>query len=95
MSAEIMTAEELAEYLKLDPQTIYRKFRRGELPGVRIGRAVRFKREVIDAWLRVMSYRWDPRQREELRAWAEQFAQERGLREKDVLDTVGARRARR
>ncbi len=95
MATEIMTAEELAEYLKLDPQTIYRKFRRGELPGVRIGKAIRFKRDVIDAWLRVMSHRWDQRQREELRAWAEQFARERGLQEQEVLDAVRARRARR
>ena len=60
MPSEVMTVVELAEYLKLDPQTIYRRFRRGELPGVRIGRAVRFKRDVIDGWLRMMSHRWDP-----------------------------------
>ena len=90
-----MTAEELAEYLRLDPQTIYRRFRRGELPGVKIGKSIRFKRDVIDAWLRVMSYRWDQGQRQELRAWAEQFAKERGLKEQDILDAVRARRAQR
>ena len=90
-----MTVEELAEYLKLDPQTIYRRFRRGELPGVKIGRAIRFKRDVIDAWLRVMSHRWDGERRGELRRWAEQFARERGIREEDVLAAVRARRRRR
>jgi excisionase family DNA binding protein len=54
---DIMTVDELAKYLKLDSQTIYRKFRKGELPGVKIGNAIRFKREIIDSWLRAMSYR--------------------------------------
>ena len=94
MPSDIMTAEELAEYLKLDPQTIYRKFRRGEIPGVRIGRAVRFKRDVIDGWLRAASYRWDSDQRQELRQWAERFAKERGISEDDVLAAVRARRSR-
>ena len=48
MASDVMTVEELADYLKLDPQTIYRKFRKGELPGVRIGKAIRFKRDVIE-----------------------------------------------
>ena len=92
MATDVMTVEELAEYLKLDPQTVYRKFRKGERPGVKIGKAIRFKREVIESWLRVMSYRWDPARREELRRWAEQFAKERGIKQKDVLAAVRARR---
>jgi len=92
MPSDVMTVEELAKYLKLDPQTIYRKFRKGELPGVKIGKAIRFKRDVIEAWLRMASLRWDPQRREELRRWAEQFAKERGIREEDVLAAVRARR---
>ena len=92
MSAEIMTVKELAEYLKVDPQTVYRKFRQGELPGVRVGKAIRFKRDVIDAWLRAMSYRWDPKRRDELRRWAQRFAKQRRIREEDVLAAVRARR---
>jgi excisionase family DNA binding protein len=95
MQAEIMTVEELATYLKLDPQTIYRKFRRGELPGVKIGRAIRFKRDVIDGWLRVMSYDRGPEQRRALYARMERFAQERGITEEDVIAAIRARRARR
>jgi excisionase family DNA binding protein len=94
MPAELMTVEELAAYLRLDAQTIYRKFRRGELPGVKIGKAIRFKRDVIDGWLRAMSFRWDPEQRRALREWAQQFAEERGIREQDVLDAVRLRRTR-
>jgi excisionase family DNA binding protein len=95
MSSDVMTVEELAEYLKLNPQTIYRRFRKGELPGVKIGKAIRFKRDVIDGWLRASSYRWGGKERADLRGWAEQFARERGLKEKDVLRAVRARRRRR
>lgn len=92
MDTDVMTVEELAAYLKLDPQTVYRRFRKGKLPGVKIGKAIRFKRDVIDSWLRATSYRWDPKCREELRQWAEEFAEKRGIREEDVLAAVRARR---
>ncbi|MGD8240834.1 MAG: helix-turn-helix domain-containing protein [Armatimonadota bacterium] len=92
MATDVMTVRELAEYLKVDPQTVYRRFRRGEIPGVKIGRAIRFKRDVIDSWLRAMSHRWSPTQRDELRRWAEEFARERGIAERDVLAAVRARR---
>lgn len=92
MDSDILTVDELAEYLKVDPQTVYRRFRRGEIPGVRIGKAIRFKREVIDNWLRLMSYRWNAQQRAELRRWAEEFARERGTSEPDVLAAIGRRR---
>jgi len=95
MPTEIMTVEELADYLKLDRQTIYRKFRKGELPGVKIGKAIRFKRDVIDGWLRVMSMHWDSEKEQELRSWAEQFAKERGIREEDVVEAVRTERRKR
>lgn len=95
MGSDVMTIQELAEYLKLNPQTVYRKFRRGELPGVKIGRSIRFKRDVIDGWLRAMSLRWDSERRAELRRWAEEFANRRGIREEDVVAAVQARRHRR
>lgn len=83
---EIMTAEQLAEYLQMDKQTIYRKARSGEIPCTRIGRAVRFEKVLIDAWLR--SPTWTEGDRRELRAWAEAWAKEKGLREEDVLRAV-------
>jgi excisionase family DNA binding protein len=49
---EIMTVNELAEYLKVTPSTIYRLAKAGEIPAVRVGRSWRFKRELIDAWIR-------------------------------------------
>lgn len=94
MASDMMTVEELADYLRVDPQTIYRKFRGGELPGVKIGRAIRFKREVIDGWLRAASYRWGAERRGELRQWAGQFARERGISDAGVKEAVSARRRR-
>jgi excisionase family DNA binding protein len=38
----LLTARELADYLGLKPGTILDKFERGEFPGYKFGRAVRF-----------------------------------------------------
>ena len=50
--SEIMTVTEVAEYLRVNPQTVYRKAKAGELPAVRIGRAIRFWRQELEDWLR-------------------------------------------
>ena len=52
MAAEVMTVSEVAEYLRVNPQTVYRKAKAGELPAVRIGRAIRFRRSELDAWMK-------------------------------------------
>ena len=38
----LLTAEELAELLKLHPRTIYRLGREGKIKRVKVGRSVRF-----------------------------------------------------
>jgi len=48
---EVMTAEELAEYLSFSKNWIYRKAEAGELPGIKLGNRWRFKKSVIDKWL--------------------------------------------
>ncbi len=52
MSVEVMTVSEVAEYLRVNPQTVYRKAKVGELPAVRIGRSIRFRRSELEAWLK-------------------------------------------
>ncbi len=52
MLAEVMTVSEVARYLRVNPQTVYRKAKAGELPAVRIGRAIRFQKSELDAWLK-------------------------------------------
>lgn len=50
-AAEMLTVNQLALLLQYDPQTIYRKAKKGEIPGlVRYGRAIRFVRIVALQW---------------------------------------------
>jgi len=48
---EIMTIDQAAEYLQLHKQVLYRHVRKGTVPVSRVGRTIRFKRSVLDAWL--------------------------------------------
>ena len=47
----IMNVDEVARYLRVVPDTIYRKARRGEIPAVKMGKVWRFPKETIDKWL--------------------------------------------
>jgi excisionase family DNA binding protein len=49
----LMTAEEVAELLRVTPEAIYAMKARGELPGVvKLGRRLRFRREELYEWVR-------------------------------------------
>ncbi len=48
---EVMTIDQVAEYLHLHKQVVYRHVKRGNIPASRIGTTIRFKKSVIDAWL--------------------------------------------
>jgi excisionase family DNA binding protein len=43
----LWTVEEVARYMRLQPETIRAKARRGELPGVKVGRVWRFRSELL------------------------------------------------
>lgn len=92
MIPEVMTVEQVAKYLQLDEQTVYRKARLGEIPAVHIGRVLRFKKDVLDGWLRISSLRWTASKRKNLRSWAETFAKEKGVREEDIEKAIYKRR---
>ena len=47
-----MTLEEIAQYLKVSKDSIYRLAQKGEIPASKIGNLWRFKREEIDAWMK-------------------------------------------
>ena len=51
MTDEVMTVKELAEYLKINYQTAYRKAKKGEIPASKFGRSWRFQKSIIDRWL--------------------------------------------
>ena len=46
-----LTTEEVLGYLKVNPRTIYRLIRSGELPAIRIGRQWRFRRSDLNEWI--------------------------------------------
>jgi PTS system nitrogen regulatory IIA component len=48
---EIMTIEEVAEYLRVSERTVYDWAQKGELPGGKLGTTWRFKREDVENWV--------------------------------------------
>ncbi len=48
---EILTLEEVAAYLRLRPQTIYKWAQEKRIPAAKLGKEWRFRRSVIDRWL--------------------------------------------
>jgi excisionase family DNA binding protein len=48
---EIMTLEEVATYLRLKPQTIYRWAQEKRIPAAKLGKEWRFRRSILDRWL--------------------------------------------
>ena len=48
---EVLSAEELAQYLGVNYRTILQMAREGRLPGRRVGTAWRFHKDAIDEWL--------------------------------------------
>jgi excisionase family DNA binding protein len=47
----LLTAEEVAERLRVTKSFVYDQARAGNLPHVRVGRYVRFHADDIDAWI--------------------------------------------
>jgi len=48
---KILTVEEAAKYLNLNPQTVTRKAQKGTLPAFKIDNRWRFRQEEIDRWI--------------------------------------------
>lgn len=48
---EILLVEEVAEYLRVNKQTIYNLLRQGQLPAKKIGGQWRFHKKAIDDYL--------------------------------------------
>jgi excisionase family DNA binding protein len=49
--ADMLTSREVAQMLRMKPETLAMKARIGEIPGVKIGRAWLFRRETIERLL--------------------------------------------
>jgi excisionase family DNA binding protein len=50
--AELMTVEEVANYLRVTEKTIYRLLKRGSISATKVGHQWRFDKTSIDEWLR-------------------------------------------
>jgi len=48
---DLMTVEEVARYLRLKPQTIYKWAQEKRIPAVKLGKEWRFRKRIIDEWL--------------------------------------------
>jgi excisionase family DNA binding protein len=52
MSSNVLTIEELADYLKISPETVLLQATQGRLPGRKIADSWQFLKDAIDDWLR-------------------------------------------
>lgn len=48
---KLLTLKEVVTYLKIPSSTIYKLSQRGELPSVKIGKQLRFRKASLDEWL--------------------------------------------
>ena len=52
MPEQLLTLEQVAEYLNVDKFTVYRLLAAKELPAFKVGNQWRFKRKLIENWLK-------------------------------------------
>lgn len=50
--AKLMNLDELADYLRLQKQTIYNWLHQGKISGIKVGGVWRFERREVDNWLK-------------------------------------------
>lgn len=47
----VLTIEDLSAYLKISKSTLYKLAQKGKIPGQKIGKHWRFRKDIIDQWL--------------------------------------------
>lgn len=52
MMSDILTVEEVAEYLKLAKKTVYKLASEKKIPAFRVGKFWRFKKTDIEEWIK-------------------------------------------
>ena len=48
---DVMTLNEVADYLRIPRSTVYKLVREGRIPGQKVGRQWRFRRAIVEQWL--------------------------------------------
>ena len=61
---EILTIQELSDYLKVPVSTLYKLAREGSMPCTKVGKHWRFQKDAIDAWLAQQDAHADDRKHE-------------------------------
>jgi excisionase family DNA binding protein len=49
---KVLTLEEVADYLKVHPSTVYRLVKKSQIPAFKIGSDWRFNQESVDRWMK-------------------------------------------
>ncbi|HEY7317878.1 MAG TPA: helix-turn-helix domain-containing protein [Candidatus Binatia bacterium] len=52
MQENLLTTEQVAKYLKIDKFTVYRLVSQKKIPAFRVGSQWRYKKKLVDDWLR-------------------------------------------
>ena len=52
MMDELLTVREAAAFLRIKPSTLYTWAYRRQIPSQKVGKALRFRPEVLERWLR-------------------------------------------
>jgi excisionase family DNA binding protein len=52
MQENLLTTEQVAQYLRIDKFTVYRLVTQGKIPAFKVGNQWRFKRSMVEAWLK-------------------------------------------
>lgn len=50
MKSRVLTVQEVSDYLRVHPSTIYRMLKKKEIPAFRVGSDWRFTIDAIDRW---------------------------------------------
>jgi excisionase family DNA binding protein len=59
VSERLLTTREVAAFLGVSPETVLRRWRRGEIPGYRLASNVlRFRESELEAWLEGTRSEW-------------------------------------
>ena len=52
MQENLLTAEQVARYLRVDKFTVYRLITQKKIPAFKVGNQWRFKKKLLDDWLK-------------------------------------------
>jgi excisionase family DNA binding protein len=65
MQENLLTAQQVARYLRVDIFTIYRLVTQKKIPAFKVGNQWRFKKSILEEWLlKNSNFEWrNPRQR--------------------------------